>query len=54
MQKSCLLAILLLILPPHNAIAETAEEKGLAIAVEADELDTTSRGKRGFGHTGIK
>ncbi|MCK5432302.1 MAG: outer membrane lipoprotein-sorting protein [Gammaproteobacteria bacterium] len=31
---------LLLILPLHNAIAETAEEKGLAIAVEADKRDT--------------
>ncbi len=40
MQKNCLLAMLLLILPLHNAIAETAEEKGLAIAVEADERDT--------------
>jgi hypothetical protein len=40
MQKNCLLAILLLILPLPDAIAETAEEKGLAIAVEADERDT--------------
>ena len=44
MQKNCLLQILtltlLLILPLHNAIAETAEEKGLAIAVEADKRDT--------------
>jgi len=40
MQKNCLLAILLLILPLHNAIAETPEEKGLAIAVEADTRDT--------------
>ena len=40
MQKNCLLAILLLILPLHNAIAETPEEKGLAIAVEADKRDT--------------
>ena len=31
---------LLLILPLHNAIAETPEEKGLAIAVEADKRDT--------------
>ena len=42
MQKNCLLAILLLILPLHNAIAESAEEKGLAIAVEADKRDTGS------------
>jgi len=40
MQKNCLLAILLLILPQHNAIAETPEEKGLAIAIEADLRDT--------------
>ena len=40
MQKNCLLAILLLILPLHDAIAETAEEKGLAMAVEADRRDT--------------
>lgn len=40
MQKNYFLAMLLLILPLHNAIAETAEEKGLAIAVEADERDT--------------
>jgi len=40
MQKNCFLPILLLILPLHNAIAETAEEKGLLIAVEADKRDT--------------
>ena len=40
MQKNCFLPILLLILPLHNASAETAEEKGLAIAVEADKRDT--------------
>lgn len=40
MQKNCFLTILLLILPLHNAIAETAEEKGLAMAVEADRRDT--------------
>jgi outer membrane lipoprotein-sorting protein len=39
MQKNCFLPILLLILPVHNVIAETAEEKGLAIAVEADKRD---------------
>lgn len=40
MQKNYLLPILLLILPLHNAIAETPEEKGLTIAVEADKRDT--------------
>ncbi len=40
MQKNCLLPILLLILPLHNATAETPEDKGLAIAVEADKRDT--------------
>ena len=40
MQKNRLLPILLLILPLHNAIAETPDEKGLAIAVEADQRDT--------------
>ena len=40
MQKNCFLPILLLILPLHNAIAGTAEEKGLLIAVEADKRDT--------------
>ena len=40
MPKNCFLPILLLILPLHNASAETAEEKGLAIAVEADKRDT--------------
>lgn len=40
MQKNCLLPILLLILPFHSATAETPEEKGLAIAVEADKRDT--------------
>jgi hypothetical protein len=40
MQKNYLLPILLLILPLHNAVAETPEEKGLAIAVEADKRDT--------------
>ena len=40
MRKNCFLPILLLILPLHNAFAETAEEKGLAIAVEADKRDT--------------
>jgi len=40
MHKNCLLAILLLILPLPNAIAGTPEEKGLAIAIEADKRDT--------------
>ena len=40
MQKNCFLPILLLILPLHNVIAGTAEEKGLLIAVEADKRDT--------------
>ena len=39
MQK-CLLLALLLILPLHSVIAQTAEEKGLAIATEADRRDT--------------
>jgi len=38
--RQCLLAILLLILPLHNSSAETPEEKGLAIAIEADKRDT--------------
>jgi outer membrane lipoprotein-sorting protein len=38
--KKCLWLIVLLILPPHSAWAETAEEKGLAIAREADRRDS--------------
>lgn len=40
MQRKRILPILLLILPLHNATAETAEEKGLTIAIEADKRDT--------------
>ncbi len=38
--RNCLLLVLLLILPPLEVIAETPEEKGLAIVIEADRRDT--------------
>ncbi len=40
MMKHLLIASLLLILPLEGLHAETAEEKGLAIAIEADKRDT--------------
>ena len=38
--RNCLLLILPLILLPHDVIAQTPKEKGLAIVVEADKRDT--------------
>jgi hypothetical protein len=44
-KTTAFIAALLMYLPAFAALAETAEEKGLAIAVEADKRDT------GFGDT---